>query len=172
MMSDFEIRANNILEGIRSARHRVEGFGYAADSAENSECRIVGMFITWLTACTEARFHEDGQNHNFRNSVIDKLPDIDDPNWKIYIQPTPKASLKERVKALWGVRIAYTHGDGFISKIKSTSNKEFAQNSPFALDGVSIDGDFLKVNFGVCHVAIRTIVQVQDLLIPPTCPPS
>lgn len=54
-MSDFEIRANNMVTAIETAQQRVEDFGYSNDSPAETVSRIVGMFVTWLTACCQAR---------------------------------------------------------------------------------------------------------------------
>ena len=102
-MTDFEIRANNIATAISASHQRVEHFGYSDDPAKESVSRIYGMFITWLTACEEAR-----HQNSYSKSVISALPNIDDPNWKTYISPAPTSTLKQRIESLW-VYVLYSH---------------------------------------------------------------
>ena len=75
-MSEFEIRANNVRTAIETASHRVDDFGCSDDPILESVSRVVGMFITWLTACEEARLHG-----SFYSKVINQLPINDVPNW-------------------------------------------------------------------------------------------
>ena len=163
-MSDFEIRANNIVTGISGVRSRVEDFGYAEDDAKESVSRVVAMFITFLTTCEEARHISNNINASFSNDVLAKLPLQDDPTWDTYIEPAPTSSLIERVESLWGVRVAFTHGDGDLSLIKSQRNKRYAQDAPLHLDGVTITDGIMSVNESIFHVATRTMVQVADIL--------
>ena len=163
-MSDFEIRANNIETAIQSARERVVDFGYSDDSPEEAVSRVVGMFITWLTACEEARQQESNGSASFTRNVIQALPVEDDPNWDTYLQPPPSSTLRQRAEALWGIRVAYTHGDGDIELITNLNNKEYAKNAPNILRGVSIQDGKLILNEGVYHEAIRTMVQIRDVL--------
>jgi len=158
-MSDFEIRANNIHIAIETAGHRVDDFGYSDDSTHESVSRVIGMFITWLTACEEARLQG-----SFFSKVINQLPANDDPSWDTYIMPQPSTSLKQRVEALWGIRIAFTHGDGDINLITNQNNKNFALNAPNILDGVSIENNVMILNENIYPVAIKTMVQIRDVL--------
>ena len=164
VMSDFETRANNIETGISGVRSRVEDFGYSQDEAAESVSRVVAMFITYLTTCEEARHISSDINASFSNDVLAKLPEQDNPSWGTYINPAPTSSVKERVESLWGVRVAFTHGDGDLSLIKSQRNKQFAENAPSHLRGVTVTNGIMSLNEGVFHVAIRTMVQVRDVL--------
>jgi len=74
VMSDFEIRANNIETAIQCAGDRVEGFGYSDDAPEETVSRVVGMFITWLTACEEARQQETNSNASFAKKCNTSSP--------------------------------------------------------------------------------------------------
>lgn len=163
-MSDFEIRANNIVTAIQVADHRVKDFGYAEDSPEEASSRIVGMFVTWLTACEEARHQATNSSASYTRNVINALPVQDDPNWDDYIMPPPTSTLRERAEALWGVRIAFTHGDGDLNLISNQQNKSYAQNAAKILEGVSINGTKLILNGGLFHSAIRTMVQIRDVI--------
>jgi hypothetical protein len=111
-MTDFEVRANNIEVAISGARHRVDDFGYDDDPPEEAVSRVIGMFICWLTACEEARLQGSVPGASFRRDIIDALPLADNPAWDSYIQPPPASSLRKRTESLWGIRIAFTHGDG------------------------------------------------------------
>ena len=163
-MSDFEIRANNIETAIQSARQRVEDFGYSCDSPEETVSRVVGMFITWLTASEEARQQDINNNATFTKNVIQALPVNDDSSWETYIMPQPTSTLRERAESLWGIRVAYTHGDGNIDLIKNTKNKQYALNSQNILEGVLVENNRLILSEGVYHEAIRTMVQIRDVL--------
>jgi len=163
-MSSFEIRANNIETAIQSARGRVKDFGYSDDSPEETVSRVVGMFITWLTACEEARQQEANGSASFTRNVIQALPAEDDPNWDTYIMPQPNSTLRQRAESLWGIRIAYTHGDGDTELITNQNNKKYATNAPNILGGVAIQNGKLILNECVYHEAIRTMVQIRDVL--------
>jgi hypothetical protein len=163
-MSDFEIRANNILIGIENVRSRVNDFGYSEDSATNSVSHVMGMFITWLTACEESRQNSLGKTGGFTATVISILPEIDDPNWSTYIMPLPMSTLKDRVKALWGIRIAFTHGDGDVMQISNMTNRQYAIDSATILPGVTLNGNKLEITEAVSHYAIRTLCQIHDQL--------
>jgi len=163
-MTDFEIRANNIFTGIQDIRSRIENFGYNDDNPVNGVSRIMGMFITYLTACEESRQNSLGRNGGFTLTVISNLPDTDDPSWPTYIEPAPTSTLKDRAKALWGIRIAFTHGDGDVMQIKNMTNRQYAIDAATILPGVSLNGNQLEITEGVSHYAIRTISQIHDQL--------
>jgi len=163
-MSKFEIRANNIKTAIELARNRVVDFGYSDDSSQETVSRVVGMFITWLTACEEARQQEATSGASFTKNVIQVLPIEDDSSWVSYIMPPPNSTLRQRAESLWGIRITYTHGDGDIDLITNPNNKNYAINAPNILRGVSIENNKLVLNENVYHEAIRTMVQIRDLL--------
>lgn len=158
-MSDFEIRANNIATAISTSSQRISDFGYEEDAPEEAVSRIYGMFVTWLTACEEAR-HQTG----YSQSVIAALPDNDDPNWSQYIAPAPTSTLKQRAQALWGIRVAFTHSDGDLNLITNTTNNGYANDAPNHLPGVSISNDRLIITEAIQHTAIRTMVQLHDVL--------
>jgi len=158
-MSDFEARANNIATAICASRDRIEDFGYGDDPVDEAVSRIYGMFITWLTSCEEAR-HEKG----YSESVIAALPDQDDPNWRVYMKPLPKGTLKQRAQCLWGIRVAFTHGDGEIASIQNIKNRTYAENAATILPGVSLENNRLLLNRAIEHTAIRTMVQIRDIL--------
>lgn len=164
MMSDFEIRANNIKTAIEIAEQRVNEFGYKEDDAKETVSRVIGMFITWLISCEEARQMDLHGDCSFVKCVIDNIPAIDNPVWENYIEPPHKCSLKDRVEALWGIRIAFTHCDGDINLISNKKNKEYAIKSSEVFDSVFFEGDKLILTSGLYHEAIRTMVQVRDLL--------
>lgn len=164
LMSDFETRANNIETGIRGVRSRVEQFGYSDDEAAESVSRVVAMFVTYLTACEEARHIQNDINASFSREVLDKLPDIDEPSWGSNIRPVPTSSLKKRLESLWGIRVAFTHGDGDLSLIRSLRNKQFAINAPLHLEGVAVHQNIMTLNEGIFHVAIRSVVQLREIL--------
>ena len=159
-MSPFEVRANNIEVAISAARERVKDFGYEDDPPEETVSRIIGMFVTWLTACEEARL-----NKPFTEGVIKALPQTDDPNWQPYIQPPPSSTLRQRAEALWGIRIAFTHADGDTGMIENLRNRTYAEDAAKHIPGVVLGPDKkLRLGMNVCHTAARTIVQVQDVI--------
>lgn len=164
-MSDFEIRANNIWTGIQSTRQCIQDFGYSQDSENESVSRVIGMFITWLTSCEEARQNDLGRSGSFTQTVISNLPIINNPNWDTYIEPSPTSSLKARAEALWGIRIAFTHCDGNVNNITNLTNQNFARNSVNILPGVSLNNNKLVLNEGISHYAIRSLSQIHDLLV-------
>ena len=163
-MSDFEIRANNIFTGIQNVRTRVENFGYSDDNASNSVSRIMAMFITYLTSCEESRQNMLGRTGGFSTTVLANLPATDNPNWPSYIEPAPSSTLKDRAEALWGIRIAFTHGDGDITQISNRTNRQFAQNATNIIPGVTLNGSRLEISENAAHYAIRTLSQIHDLL--------
>ncbi len=159
IMSAFETRAHNIVTALQATRHRVEAFGYSEDPVNESVSRVFRMFLTWLTACEEARL-----GGSFHSKVIDLLPDVDDSGWETYIMPKPESTLKQRVQAIWGVRITFTHGDGDIDLITNLRNRDYALNSIKHLPGTKIDNGKLYLSSSVSYTAIRTIVQVRDII--------
>jgi len=102
--------------------------------------------------------------HHLQKNVIQALPVEDPPNWETYIMPPPNSTLRQRAESLWGIRVAYTHGDGDISLITNQTNKKYATDAPSYLQGVLLKNNKLILNGGVYHEAIRTIVQIRDLL--------
>ncbi len=163
-MTDFEIRANNIEVAIAGARHRVADFGYRDDPTEEAVSRVIGMFICWLTACEEARLQGSVSGASFRHNIIDALPICDDPAWDAYIQPPPTSSLRKRAESLWGIRIAFTHGDGDTRLIQDQINRRYAQDAHQHIPGVVLVNGKLNLAGCNCHTPIRTIVQIQDVL--------
>ncbi|MDD5298336.1 MAG: hypothetical protein PHU46_15645 [Rhodocyclaceae bacterium] len=149
---------------IGGARSRVEDYGYGDDPAHETESRVMGMFITWLTACEEARFQAANPRASFRRDVINALPTQDDPSWGTYILPQPTSSLRQRAEALWGIRIAFTHGDGDTLLITDQVNRSFAQDAPGHIPGASLTNGRLHLTNGIFHTAIRTVVQIRDVL--------
>lgn len=157
-MDSFELMANDIEIALRGAKARIESFGYNDTSSSESNSRVVGMFITWITATEEDRLGA------FALNVINALPVNDDPNWDSYIEPKPIATLRQRAESLCGIRIAYTHSDGDISKISNQNSQNFAHNAPQHLPGVSLNGNQLMLTDKLYHTAIRTIVQLRAVL--------
>lgn len=162
-MSEFEIRANNIWTGIQNSENRIKDFGYESEDPYDLMSQIIGMFITWLNATEEVRQNSKGNSGSFRTTIIDKLDEDDDPNWNSYLAES-KGTLKNRVKSLWGIRIAFTHGNGDISLIKNDINREYAKNSKKYLPGIELKNNKLKLRGFIIHHAIRTIVQVRDII--------
>ncbi len=162
MMSEFEQYANDLWTGIQVADRRVQDFGYNVNPSETMS-QTIGMFITWLTATEEVRQNSLGNSGYFTQTVIEVLPETDDPNWNSYIDE-PKGTLKQRAESLWGIRIAFTHGNGDIELIISPRNKEYARNAENFLPGVELRGNTLKLNSSISNHAIRTIVQIRELL--------
>jgi|GEM_PF-6052469 len=163
-MTEFELRANNIEIAISGARSRVVDFGYEEDAPAEAVSRVIGMFICWLTACEEARLQSFIPNASFRRNVIDVLPIVDDPTWDTYIMPRPTSSLRQRAEALWGIRIAFTHADGDTSLIRDPNNRKYARDAPTHIPGVVLVNEKLILDGCNCHIPIRTIVQLQDIL--------
>jgi hypothetical protein len=158
-MTEFEIRANNIATAIGVSRERILDFGYEFDDPGEAVSRIYGMFVSWLTACEEARL-----GGSFRKVVIERLPTIDDESWPNYIMPIPTSTLRKRAESLWGIRVAFTHGDGDLRKVTNQTNRSYAEDAHVHLPGVSKVDERIHVNGGLEHHAIRTIVQIQDIL--------
>lgn len=158
-MCPFEIRANNIVIALETAGQRVDDFGYQDDPTIETVSRTVGMFLTWLTACEEARL-----GGPFSEKVIKRLPEVDDQSWGTYILPKPESSLKNRIKSIWGARIAFTHADGEIDLITNFTNKGYALEAEEYLPGVKIENGKMYLNENVFHTAIRSIVHVRDIL--------
>ena len=165
-MTPFEIRANNYATAIAGASQRIDDFGYKDESPQEVLSRIYASFVIWLTASEEARAQTELglQSASFRKHIIGAIPKSDDPDWDVYIgrskNDPPVSSLYDRACSLWGIRIAFAHGDGDTSLILDKTNKGYAEAAPNHLPGVTIKGDRLYVG-GITHVAIRTIVQIQ-----------
>lgn len=164
MMTDFEVRACNMETAIEGARHRVAEFGYESDSPDEAASRLIGMYICWLTACEEARRQQANPNASFRSDVINVLPISDDPSWQTFIEPRPSSTLRQRAESLWGIRIAFTHGDGDIALIRDRTNQRFAQDAHLHIPGVTMSGTKLILSSCNLHTPIRTIVQIQAVL--------
>ena len=99
----------------------------------------------------------------YRHVLPDELPENDDTSWTKYINE-PLGTLKQRAEALWGIRIAFTHGNGDIENITNPANKEFARLAEKYLPGVKLNGTTLELNSNISNHAIRTIVQIKELL--------
>jgi len=160
-MSTFELIANDIVTGIATSADRIRDFGYEED-IEKSLSGIYSMFVSWLIGYEEERQTDLGRGTSFTKTLIQNLPDHDDPSWESYIMPAPSTTLKKRCMDLWGVRIAFTHGNGNIDRILDQKVKRWAEN--IDIRGVRLEDRRLIVNGGISHYAIRTIVQVQDVL--------
>lgn len=163
-MSDFEVRANNMETAIAGAMDRVAEFGYESDSPGEAGSRLIGMYICWLTACEEARRQLANPNASFKSDVINVLPTADDPSWQTFIEPRPSSTLRQRAESLWGIRIAFTHGDGDIALIRDRKNQQFAQDAHLHIPGVTLRGTQLILSGCNLHTLIRTIVQIQAVL--------
>lgn len=163
-MTNFEVRANNMETAISGARHRVTEFGYASDSSDETASRLIGMYICWLTSCEEARRQLANPNASFRTDVINVLPTSDDPSWQAFIEPRPSSTLRQRAESLWGIRVAFTHGDGDIALIRDKKNQQFAQDAHLHIPGVTKSGTQLILSGCNLHTPIRTIVQIQAVL--------
>jgi hypothetical protein len=166
MASDFELRADNICIALSAARHRIENYGYDHKPADIAISALRATFITWLVACEEARAQDRLGNSkaNFVDSVLELLPIADDPSWPNFIEPPPLSSLRHRLEALWGIRIAYTHSDGNVMKIASEKNRKFAIQAPLHLPGTSLIGNWLDVSKCDLHTVKRSIIQVRSIL--------
>lgn len=162
MMSEFEIRANDVWTGISGSSYRIENFGYSENPCETMS-NILGMFIIWLTAAEEVRQNSLGNNGSYRTNVINQLPDVDDEDWPDYLN-NPMGSLRERARSLWGIRIAFTHGNGNIDNVTDSINREYARRAEEFLPGVTLNNQILVLNPGISNHAIRTIVQIQSIL--------
>lgn len=166
IMGPFETRATNIMVGIGAADHRIRDFGYDDDPVEHAVSAIRASYITWLVACVEAMAQDlsGSPSASFRSHVIDKLPDLDDPNWEDYILPKPKSSLRRRLEALWGIRVAFTHSDGRTDMISNVTNRGFAEAAPKHINGVELTNNRLCLQRADLRTPTRSIVQVRDLL--------
>lgn len=164
VMTDFEVRANNMEIAISGALYRVAEFGYESDSPDEAASRLIGMYICWLTACEEARRQLANPNASFRSDVINALPTSDDPSWQTFIEPRPSSTLRKRSESLWGIRIAFTHGDGDIALIRDRTNQRFAQDAHLHIPGITMSGTQLILSGCNLHTPIRTIVQIQAVL--------
>jgi len=82
---------------------RIKDFGYGEDLQYALSCINASMII-WLVASEERRL-----KGSFPKKVIDKLPIQNDPSWN---HKPPLGHLKARMQALWGIRVAFTHGAG------------------------------------------------------------
>lgn len=157
-MSDFELIANDIETGINSAGMLIDDFGYNHDRRYSISC-IQASVVSWMTSYEERRL-----GGSFPDVVINRLPDSDDPRWANYITPPPTATLKQRMEAMWAIRIAYTHSAGFVSGISNATNRARAMSAPLYIPGCRIDGDLLDCSNISLHTCTRSIVHVQDLL--------
>ena len=157
-MTPFERLANDIVVGIELSRDRIEDFGYQEDTQYALSC-INASLIIWLTASEEKRL-----GGAFRDCVVDQLPDQNDPAWGHNIRPIPGTSLKERMQALWGIRVAFTHGAGDLTRLSNRQNRLWAESATRIVPGCQLSGDLLNCSGMNFHLPIRSIVQVQEIL--------
>ena len=150
---------------IGHADHRTETCGFPDNGKTASVLRAA--FVTWLVACEEARaqIRTENPTADFVNQVINVLPDLDDPSWQQTNADGFTAPLKDRMRSLWGVRIAFTHSDGDISKISSARNRAWAENARFYLNGVSLDNGRIDMSVADLHYIARSIAQLQSVLV-------
>ena len=166
-MTPFEVRANNIVTAIEASRSRIEDFGYRDDSASEAVSAVFASYVTWLVACEEARAIErlKKERVSFRRDIVEVLPKSDPNTWKSYIQPAPKSSLRKRMEAIWGLRVAFTHSDGTLSKIADQKNRDFAAEAPRHLDGLIENDGKLDASHLSLHLVTRSFVHLRDILV-------
>ncbi|WP_171134948.1 hypothetical protein [Ruegeria sp. HKCCD7221] len=157
-MSEFEQIANDVVTAMETAEYRISEFGYGAATDEAVSAVNAGL-VTWLISSEERRL-----NGSFRKKVLDQLPNNDDPNWQSYISPQPTHSLKRRLEALWDIRIAYTHTAADVTMISNAQNQQYAIDAPRYINGCELRNNILMVNKLDFHTAVRSIVQVRDIL--------
>jgi len=158
MMSEFEQIANDVVTAIETAESRISDFGYGPATDEAVSAVNAGL-VTWLISSEERRL-----NGSFRTKVLDQLPNNDDPSWQTYISPAPAHSLKRRLEALWGIRIAYTHTAADVTMISNARNRQYAIDAPRYINGCELRNNILMINKLDFHTTIRSIVQVRDVL--------
>lgn len=165
-MDDFEQEINDVITAIEVAGDRIKEFGHktSPQEIEITVSKILASYICLLVASEEARAVEHERESHFVRGVIDHIPTIDDPNWKTYIADENLSTLKNRLIALWGIRIAYTHSDGNINHINNEYSRNAAIDAPNHIRGASLKGDYIILNNSSLHATHRTIVQVRDIL--------
>jgi hypothetical protein len=166
-MTPFEVRANNVVTAIEASRWRVNEFGYEDDQASEAVSAVFASYVTWLVACEEARAIErlKKERVSFRRDIVEALPEADLIHWDTYIQPVPKSSLRQRMAAIWGLRVAFTHSDGTLSKIADQRNKELAADAPRHLDGLIEKDGKLDASQLSLHLVTRSFVHLRDILV-------
>ncbi len=161
---DYELMFNLSLV-IGHADHRTETSGFP-DSGKTSTV-LRAAFVTWLVACEEARaqIRTNDPKASFVRHVIEFLPDDDDPAWEQTNSVGFHASLKNRMRALWGIRIAFTHSDGDILKIGSSNNREWAGFAHLYVKGVTMNEDIIDMSQADLHYIHRSFAQLQTVLV-------
>jgi hypothetical protein len=165
-MSDYDYKLMfNLSSAIGHADHRTASYGYPDDGRTSSVLRAA--FVTWLVACEEARaqVRTNDPKASFVKYVVEALPNSDDLNWEQTNSEGFPSSLKNRMQGLWGIRIAFTHSDGDVSKIVNLKNKAWAQSAHLHVKGVSMSGNVIDMSGADLHYIHRSFAQLQTVLI-------
>ncbi len=130
------------------------------DEARALMCRFRGMFVSSLVGEVEEKI---GQNFS---SVFERLPDRPTlKNSKYWFEDMPKLSTpRGRAKAMWAIRIAYTHGNGHASQIGDPMvagylAPQFARRH---FRGLAIENDRVMLFGDVTFPAIKTVLEISD----------
>jgi hypothetical protein len=160
---NYELMFNLSLV-IGHADHRTETCGFA-DSGKTSTV-LRAAFVTWLVACEEARaqIRTNDPKASFVKHVVEFLPDDDHPAWEQTNSEGFHSSLKNRMQGIWGIRIAFTHSDGDVSKIGNLKSKAWAQSAHSHVKGVAMSGNMIDMSGADLHYIHRSFAQLQTVL--------
>lgn len=124
--------------------------------------RFRGIFIASLVGEIEEKI---GRKFS---SIFDQLSDSPTlKNSKYWFEDMPKdSSPRGRAKVMWAIRIAYTHGNGHIDQITDIDVADYLDTSfaPKHFRGVKVNDDYVQVFGDVTYPAIKTILEITDLL--------
>lgn len=156
---------SNLSQVIGQAKNRTENYGYPDGGRTASVLKAA--FVTWLVACEEARAQDrtGNLNANFVKQVVEVLPDDDDPAWEQTSSEGFDAPLKNRMQSFWGIRIAFTHSDGDVSKIGNLNSKLWSQSAHLHVNGVKMNGNVIDMLSADLHYIHRSFAQLQMVLI-------
>jgi hypothetical protein len=168
-ISDYERLLWVLAEEIESSIAKF--FQMVADEAEwvdsDNEARSLtrrlrGMFVSSLVGEIEERVGRPF------SSVFEQLSDNPTPkNSKYWFVDMPSGSTpRGRAKAMWAIRIAYTHGNGHIRQVSDPDvakylHPEFARCH---FRGLGVDGDLVQLSGDVTFPALKTALEINEKL--------
>jgi hypothetical protein len=132
------------------------------DEARSLMRRLRGMFVSSLVGDIEERI---GRSFS---SVFEQLSDSPTPkNSKYWFVDMPsRSSPRGRAKAMWAIRIAYTHGNGHIRQINDPNVAKYLlpEFTRCHFRGLGVDGDLVQLSGDVTFPALKTALEINEKL--------
>jgi hypothetical protein len=159
-LKEFGVNLEEAICGVFSKYTKGAKHENGMQIAERMMSRYRGVFVASL--CGEI---EESTGKNIRQ-LIDQTSEQATVKNSIYRRlDTPKgSSLRGRLRVMWAIRIAFTHGNGMLSQISDDSVKEWL-NPAFSakhFHGVDVENGKIELTSDITDPAIFSAIEVID----------